>query len=112
MTAQARVELDLPETVVLPQEHGDLTRMWATRVVTSVDDSNGLINTELIGPGIREDGTTTIDRSEWSSFQVIEVLNGKHFPLIAEADWAVIHRAQDMVRAMLDAAHEVEEAAA
>ena len=53
-----------------------------------------------------------MDRSEWSSFQVIEVLNGKHFPLIAEADWAVIHRAQDMVRAMLDAAHEVEEAAA
>ncbi|OMG23781.1 hypothetical protein [Actinomyces naeslundii] len=112
MTAQARVDLDLPETVVLPQEHGDLTRMWATRVVTSVDDSNGLINTELIGPGIREDGTTTIDRSEWSSFQVIEVLNGKHFPLIAEADWAVIHQSQDMVRAMLTAAHEVEEAAA
>ena len=61
---------------------------------------------------LREDGTTTIDRSEWSAFQVIEVLNGKHFPLIAEADWAVIHRAQDMVRAMLAAAHEVEEAAA
>lgn len=112
MTAQARVELDLPETAVLPQKHGHLTRMWATHVVTSVDDSNGLINTELIGPGIRDNGTTTFARSEWSSFQVIEVLNGKHFPLIAEADWKVIRQAQDMVRAMLEAAHEIEEAAA
>lgn len=111
MSVDAKVSLALPEGVELPARFGRLTRMRATWVEAYAYSRFGHshIHTSLRGPGIKKDGT---DAAKGSYFSVTERENGEHFHLIPEAEWAVIRRAQAMVQAMLDAAREVEEAAA
>ena len=94
MTVNAIVSLPLPEPVELPSKFGHLTRMRATYVEarTSATLSGISIHTTLRGHG--------------------SPLLGERYNLIPDADWAVIRRAQGMVQAMMDAAREVEEAAA
>ena len=111
MTVNATVSLPLPEPVELPSRFGRLTRMRATYVeVRTSTRLRGISTyTTLHGPGVKKDGT---DAAKGPYFGVTERENGDHFHLIPDADWEVIWRAQAMVQAMLDAAHEVEEAAA
>jgi hypothetical protein len=82
---------------------------------TSATLSGISIHTTLRGPGVKKDGSDAVKPSYvW----LIEKdrdgrpLLGERSYLIPDADWAVIRRAQGMVQAMLDAAREVEEAAA
>ena len=109
MTVKATVSLPLPEPVELPSRFGRLTRMRATYVEVRTRAIGISTYTTLHGPGVKKDGT---DAAKGSYFGVTERENGDHFHLIPEADWEVIWRAQAMVQAMLDAAREVEEAAA
>ncbi len=117
MTVNATVSLPLPEPVELPSRFGHLTRMRATYVEarTSTTLSGISIHTTLRGPGVKKDGSDAVKPSfVWLSEKDRDgsPLLGERYYLIPDADWDVIHRAQDMVRAMLDAAREVEEAAA
>ncbi len=117
MTVNAIVSLPLPEPVELPSRFGHLTRMRATyvEVRTSATLSGISIHTTLRGPGVKKDGSDAVKPSfVWLSEKDRDgrPLLGERYYLIPDADWAVIRRAQGMVQAMLDAAREVEEAAA
>ena len=117
MTVNATVSLPLPEPVELPSRFGHLTRMRATYVEarTSATLSGISIHTTLRGPGVKKDGSDAVKPSSvWLSEKDRDgrPLLGERSYLIPDVDWAVIRRAQGMVQAMLDAAREVEEAAA
>ena len=117
MTVKATVSLPLPEPVELPSRFGHLTRMRATYVEarTSATLSGISIHTTLHGPGVKKDGSDAVKPSYvWLSEKSRDgsPLLGERSYLIPDVDWAVIRQAQGMVQAMLDAAREVEEAAA
>lgn len=117
MTVDAKVTLPLPEHVELPAQFGHLTRMRATWVeVNTTTFVHTGMHTTLHGPGIKKDGNDAVKPSSFSLDARLGLdgrfENEEHFHLIPDADWAVIHQAVDMVQAMLDAAREVEEAAA
>ena len=117
MTVNATVSLPLPEPVELPSRFGRLTRMRATYVEarTSATLRGISIHITLRGPGVKKDGSDAVKPSFiWLSEKDRDgsPLLGERYYLIPDADWAVIRRAQGMVQAMLDAAREVEEAAA
>lgn len=117
MTVKAKVSLPLPEPVELPSKFGHLTRMRATYVEASTSATLGGISiyTILRGPGVKKDGSDAVKPSYvWLSEKSRDgsPLLGERSYLIPDADWAVIRQAQGMVQAMMDAAREVEEAAA
>ena len=117
MTVKATVSLPLTDPVELPSRFGHLTRMRATYVEarTSATLSGISIHTTLHGPGVKKDGSDAVKPSYvWLSEKSRDgsPLLGERSYLIPDVDWAVIRQAQGMVQAMLDAAREVEEAAA
>lgn len=117
MSLNASVTMPLPEPVELPSRFGRLTRMRATYVETSARIGlRGVdISTFLRGPGVKKDGSDAVKPSYvWLSEMDRDgsPLLGERSYLIPDADWAVIRQAQGMVQAMLDAAREIEEAAA
>ena len=112
---RARVELELPEAVILPAVHGHMTRMRAVTVSVTigsesrwvalhgpggVDDLRPWVS--LRGPALRKSGE--LARTTWASFALTDYPRPDGIDLIPDADWATIRLAERMARAMAVAA--------
>ena len=112
---RARVELELPEAVILPAVHGNMTRMRAVTVSAEIGSESRWVTLHgpdgddelrpwvtLHGPALRKNGE--LARTTWASFALTDYPRPDGIDLIPDADWATIRLAERMARAMDGAA--------
>lgn len=111
---RARVELELPEAVILPAVHGHMTRMRAVTVSVTIGSESRWVTLRsdgddelrpwvtLRGPALRKNGKPA--RTTWAGFALTDYPRPDGIDLIPDADWATIRLAERMVRAMDGAA--------
>ena len=97
---RARVELELPEAVILPAVHGNMTRMRAVTVSATIGSESRWVT--LHGPALRKNGKPA--RTTWAGFALTDYPRPDGIDLIPDADWATIRLAERMARAMDGAA--------
>ena len=97
---RARVELELPEAVILPAVHGNMTRMRAVTVSATIGSESRWVT--LHGPALRKNGEPA--RTTWAAFALFDYPRPDGIDLIPDADWATIRLAERMARAMDGAA--------
>ena len=97
---RARVELELPEAVILPAVHGHMIRMRAVTVSATIGSESRWVT--LHGPALRKNGE--LARTTWASFALTDYPRPDGIDLIPDADWATIRLAERMARAMDGAA--------
>lgn len=111
---RARVELELPEAVILPAVHGNMTRMRAVTVSAEIGSESRWVTLRsdgddelrpwvtLHGPALRKNGKPA--RTTWAGFALTAYPRPDGIDLIPDADWATIRLAERMARAMDGAA--------
>lgn len=111
---RARVELELPEAVILPAVHGHMTRMRAVTVSATIGSESRWVTLHgpdddelrpwvtLHGPALRKNGKPA--RTTWAGFALTGYRRPDGIDLIPDADWATIRLAERMARAMDGAA--------
>lgn len=111
---RARVELELPEAVILPTVHGHMTRMRAVTVSATIGSESRWVTLRsdgddelrpwvtLHGPALRKNGE--LARTTWAGFALTDYPRPDGIDLIPDADWATIRLAERMARAMDGAA--------
>lgn len=111
---RARVELELPEAVILPAVHGHMTRMRAVTVSAEIGSESRWVTLRsdgddelrpwvaLHGPALRKNGEPA--RTTWAAFSLFDYPRPDGIDLIPDADWATIRLAERMARAMDGAA--------
>lgn len=111
---RARVELELPEAVILPAVHGHMTRMRAVTVSVTIGSESRWVTLRsdgddelrpwvtLRGPALRKNGKPA--RTTWAGFALTDYPRPDGIDLIPDADWATIRLAERMARAMAVAA--------
>lgn len=112
---RARVELELPEAVILPAVHGNMTRMRAVTVSAEIGSESRWVTLHgpdgdddlrpwvtLHGPALRKNGKPA--RTTWAGFALTAYRRPDGIDLIPDADWATIRLAERMARAMDGAA--------
>lgn len=108
---RARVELELPEAVILPAVHGNMTRMRAVTVSAEIGSESRWVTLHgsdgddelrpwvtLHGPALRKNGEPA--RTTWAGFALTGYRRPDGIDLIPDADWAAIRLAERMARAM------------
>ena len=107
---RARVELELPEAVILPAVHGHMTRMRAVTVSATIGSESRWMPLRsdgddelrpwvtLHGPALRKNGE--LARTTWAGFALTDYPRPDGIDLIPDADWATIRLAERMARAM------------
>ena len=107
---RARVELELPEAVILPAVHGHMTRMRAVTVSATIGSESRWVTLRsdgddelrpwvtLHGPALRKNGE--LARTTWAGFALTDYPRPDGIDLIPDADWATIRLAERMARAM------------
>ena len=112
--SRARVELELPEAVILPAVHGHMTRMRAVTVSATIGSESRWVTLRsdgdddlrpwvaLHGPALRKNGEPA--RTTWAGFALSGCRRPDGVARIPDADWAAIRLAERMARAMAVAA--------
>lgn len=107
---RVRVELELPEAVILPAVHGHMTRMRAVTVSVTIGSESRWVTLRsdgddelrpwvtLHGPALRKNGE--LARTTWAGFALTDYPRPDGIDLIPDADWATIRLAERMARAM------------
>lgn len=107
---RARVELELPEAVILPAVHGHMTRMRAVTVSATIGSESRWVTLRsdgddelrpwvaLHGPALRKNGEPA--RTTWAGFALSDCRQPDGVARIPDADWATIRLAERMARAM------------